>query len=101
MLPVRSGACEFSPTIPCWMRIFDRVKCRFAITDHSSEHNPEFMNQFASEPYRSFVIRILEKQLFILIFVLRQKPHSYVWSCSFAPQFRLRGRPDHAREMLC
>src|SRR5205807_9262957 len=47
----------------------------------------EFMNHFASEPYRSFVIRILEKQLFILIFVLRQKPHSHVWSCSLRRNF--------------
>ena len=78
---------NFLQPFPCWMRIFDPVKCRFAITDHSSEHNPEFMNQFASEPYRSFVIRILEKQLFILIFVLRQKPHSHVWSCSLRRNF--------------
>src|SRR5271165_24761 len=67
---------NFLQPLPCWMRILDCVKRQFAIANHSSKHICEFMNQFAGEPYRFFVIRILKKGLFILVFVLRQKTHS-------------------------
>ena len=59
------------------------------------------MNQLTGEPYRFFVIRILEKWMFILIFVLRQKTTLLLRELLIEPQFRLHARRDHAREMPC
>jgi hypothetical protein len=45
------------------------------------------MNELAGEPHRTFVIRILEKWLVMLVFVLCQKPYSYFRNCSLRHNF--------------